>query len=102
MRDFILVYVNGQRHELRGARVFQTLSTFLREDLRLVGTKIVCSEGDCGSCTILLGKPAGATLRYQPICSCIASLAQLDCTHVITVEGLKYDGKLNPVQESMV
>jgi xanthine dehydrogenase small subunit len=39
---------------------------------------------------------------YQPTCSCIQFLYQLDCTHVVTVEGLKYDGNLNPVQESMV
>ncbi len=87
-----------------GRAGLSTLSTFLREELGLTGTKIVCAEGDCGSCTVLLGRPnsTGNSIRYQPVCSCIQYLLQLDATHIITVEGLAYDGQLNPVQEAMV
>ncbi len=102
MRDFLLIYVNGTRYEIRGSQVFLPLSTFLREELGLTGTKIVCAEGDCGSCTVLLGKPDKYSIRYQPICSCIQYLAQLDGTHIITIEGLHYDGALNPIQQSMI
>lgn len=102
MRQHLLLYVNGQRHDVPAAQAFQPLSTFLREELGLTGTKIVCAEGDCGSCTVLLGRPVGNTVRYQPVCSCIQYLLQLDATHIITVEGLAYDGQLNPVQEAMV
>jgi xanthine dehydrogenase small subunit len=102
MRDFVLIYVNGRRHEIRGETAFQSLSSFLREQLGLTGTKIVCAEGDCGSCTVLLGKPRDDTLDYKPVCSCIQYLFQLDGTHIITVEGLAYGSDLNPVQEAMV
>jgi xanthine dehydrogenase small subunit len=105
MRDYLIVYVNGNRHELRGAQSFRSLADVLRYDLRLVGTKVVCAEGDCGSCTVFVGRrdPHDASrLHYQTLCSCIHFPYQLDCTHVVTVEGLKYDGKLNPVQEAMV
>ncbi len=103
-RDHVILYVNGARHEVRGERAFQSLTDFLRYDLQLVGTKIVCAEGDCGSCTVFLGRldPTTKQIQYKTVCSCIQFLCQLDCTHVITVEGLKYDGKLNPVQEAMV
>ncbi|MGC4003273.1 MAG: 2Fe-2S iron-sulfur cluster-binding protein [Pirellulales bacterium] len=101
MRDYLLLYVNDRRYEVRD-RAFVSLSTFLREDLGLFGTKIVCAEGDCGSCTTLLGLPEGETIRYRPVCSCIQYLFQLDCAHIVTVEGLSYDGRLNPLQESMV
>lgn len=105
MRDHAILYVNGKRHEVRGAAALRSLADFLRYDLGLVGTKVVCAEGDCGSCTILLGRvdrDDPSHIRYETVCSCIQFLCQLDCAHVVTVEGLKYDGKLNPVQESMV
>lgn len=102
MRDYVLFYVNGRRHEARGAQAFQSLSDFLRTELRLPGTKVVCAEGDCGSCTVLLGRPRGDRIAYRPITSCIQYVAQLDGAHIVSVEGLKYDGRLNPVQESMV
>lgn len=102
MRDFLLIYVNGVRHEIRGGRAFQSLSDFLRYDLALVGTKVVCAEGDCGSCTVLLGRAGESGISYSAVTSCIQFLYQLDGMHVVTIEGLKYDGKLNPVQEAMV
>jgi len=114
MRDYILLYVNGMRHQIFGERGFQTLSNFLRTDLGLVGTKVVCSEGDCGSCTVLIGrfrldKNAGdEELEYQSADSCIQYLYQLDCANVITVEGLKVvtktnlKSKLSIVQQAMV
>src|SRR5205085_683508 len=87
----------------RGARVFQSLSDFLRCDLQLTGTKVVCAEGDCGSCTVLLGRAqSNDEIRHNTVCSCIQFLYQLDAAHIITIEGLKYDGELNPVQEAMV
>src|SRR5581483_5033152 len=85
-----------------GERAFQSLSDFLRYDLGLTGTKVVCAEGDCGSCTVFVGRASSTGIRYRTACSCIQFLYQLDCTHIITVEGLKYDGHLNPVQEVMV
>ncbi len=102
MRDFLLLYVNGVRHEIRGDRAFASLSDFLRDGQRLTGTKIVCAEGDCGSCTVLLGRVAVGSITYETVTSCIQFLYQLDGAHVVTVEGLKVDGRLNPVQEAML
>jgi xanthine dehydrogenase small subunit len=102
MRDFVTTCVNGKPLQLRGAGVFSSLSDLLRGELNLTGTKVVCAEGDCGSCTVLLGRPAGDRLDYRAVCSCILYGGQLDGCHVVTVEGLKYDGKLNPVQSAMV
>jgi xanthine dehydrogenase small subunit len=102
MRDFVLLYVNGRRCEVRGAAAFQPLSDLLRTEQRLAGTKIVCAEGDCGSCTVLLGRAHDGKLDYRPITSCIQYVAQLDGAHIVTVEGLSDAGQLNPVQESFV
>jgi xanthine dehydrogenase small subunit len=103
MRDFLLVHINGKPHRLRAPQAFLTLSKFLRYDQRATGTKIVCEEGDCGACTVLVGRrDAGGALRYRPVNSCIQFLFQLDCTHVVTVEGLTRGGELAPVQDAMV
>ena len=103
MRDYLLIYVNGRRYQISGVRGFQSLSDFLRCDLGLVGTKVVCAEGDCGSCTVLIGRVRNSELHYEGIDSCIQYLFQLDCAHVITVEGLKDEGqKIHPVQKAMV
>jgi xanthine dehydrogenase small subunit len=59
MRDYLVFYVNGVRHVVRGHDAFLSLSDFLRRRVGLIGTKIVCSEGDCGACTVLVGRPRG-------------------------------------------
>lgn len=103
MRDYILLYVNGQRLEVKAADAFTTLSSFLRCELSKTGTKVVCEEGDCGACTVLLGNiDSAGELAYKPVNSCIQLLCQLDLTHVVTIEGLTPQPALNPVQEAMV
>ncbi len=102
VRDFIDLHINGVRYQVTGADAFCSLSDFLRVRLGLVGTKIVCSEGDCGSCTVLRGRLDDQTIRYQPVDSCIQFMFQLDGTHIVTVEGLRIDGGLTPIQQSMI
>ena len=102
MREQIVLYVNGRRVSVSGHDAFLSLSQFLRERLRLTGTKVVCSEGDCGSCSVLVGRLAGNEIVYRAVDSCIQLMFQLDGTHVVTVEGLKCDGELSPVQQTMV
>ncbi|MBP9808108.1 FAD binding domain-containing protein [bacterium] len=108
MRDYIILYINGQEQRIVGAQAFQPASDYLRLDLGKCGTKVVCAEGDCGACSVMVGRLDGKLdssnqkLDYVPVNSCIQYLYQLDCTHLITVEGLKVEGQLNPVQQSMV
>jgi xanthine dehydrogenase small subunit len=102
MRDSLLIYVNGERRLVAGASAFSSLSDFLRYELCLTGTKVVCAEGDCGSCTVFIGRVSGGQIAYSPVTACIQFLHQLDCTHVVTIEGLTPAQGLNPVQESMV
>ncbi|HWW61390.1 MAG TPA: FAD binding domain-containing protein [Thermoanaerobaculia bacterium] len=99
MRDFIKLLINGREHRVGAADAFTTLSNYLRYDVGATGTKIVCEEGDCGACTVLIRRNGG---EFRPINSCILALAQLDGTSVVTVEGLKVDGALSAVQEAMV
>ena len=108
MRDHILLFVNGKQNRIDGADAFRTLSDFLRGVLSHCGTKIVCSEGDCGSCSVLCGTPdfKAKKFSYKPIDSCIRFVYQLDGCNIVTVEGLTDNevqrGSLNGVQQSMI
>ena len=56
------------------------LLRFLRDDLHLTATKDGCSEGACGTCTVLVdGKKTKA---------CVVSLSRLEGKEVLTVEGI--------------
>ena len=104
MRDYLHIFLNGEPIRVEGADAFVTLAEFLRRRRRLTGTKIVCAEGDCGACAVLVGRisAGGAAIRYSSVNSCIQTMFQLDATHIITVEGLKQDEELNPIQKAMV
>jgi xanthine dehydrogenase small subunit len=104
MLDHLLVWVNGCRYEVRGREAFLSLSNYLRRCHGLVGTKIVCSEGDCGACSVLMGRTAadGSRLVYRPVDSCIQFLFQLDGAHIVTVEGLGEEAEPNAVQRAMI
>src|SRR5207237_1922076 len=69
-------------------------------DLCATGTKVVCEEGDCGACTVLVRRRADED--YRPINSCIQALHQLDGMSIVTVEGLRDGDQLSAVQQAMV
>jgi xanthine dehydrogenase small subunit len=103
MRDHLHLYLNGQPIDVRNDDAFLTLSEFLRRRRRLSGTKVVCAEGDCGSCAALIGRADGrGDMKYASVTSCIQFMFQLDAAHVITVEGLRDGSELNPIQKAMV
>jgi xanthine dehydrogenase small subunit len=103
MRNSVILFVNGSREELSGETAFMTVAEYLRYKKGLTGTKVVCSEGDCGACTILVSRMSEKKLgAYKSINSCISFMYLLDQCHIITVEGLKKDEQLHPVQEAMV
>jgi len=104
MRDHLVLYINGARHVVAGGDAFLSLSDYLRHRCGLIGTKIVCSEGDCGACTTLVGRPDAerTAFHYRPVDACIQFMFQLDGAHVVTVEGLRPDARLNDVQQAMI
>jgi xanthine dehydrogenase large subunit len=106
-RDHLVLWVNGRRLTigaggLPAADAFLTVSSLLRERLGLVGTKVVCAEGDCGACTVLVGRPTAGGIAWLPIDSCIRFAFQLDGCHLVTVEGLADQQRLAPVQQAMI
>ncbi len=76
-----------------------TALDFVRAHRRLRGTKEGCREGECGACTVLVGRPEAGDMIYRAAASCLLPLAQLHGTHVLTVEGLGI--RLSPVQKEL-
>ncbi len=80
----------------------QTLLDYLRLDEKSKGTKEGCNEGDCGACTVVLGRPRDGMMHYQAVNACILLLGQIQGAELITVDDLASGGKLHPVQQAMV
>ena len=70
--------VNGKPVQYDGED--KKLLRFLRENLNLTGTKDGCSEGACGTCTVLVD---GVKTK-----ACTISLSKLEGKSVTTIEGL--------------
>jgi xanthine dehydrogenase small subunit len=102
-RSDIRFLLNGRDVVMPNVGASQTLLDFLRIEQRLTGTKEGCAEGDCGACSVLVGRLSNGVLRYETINSCIRFMASLDGCHVVTIEYLAGpNGRLHPVQQAMV
>ena len=103
MSDSIRFILNGEDITLSSLRPTETLLDFLRLQRRLTGTKEGCAEGDCGACTVLVGRLIDGGLYYESVNACIRFVGSLHATHVVTVEHLAaQNGTLHPVQQAMV
>ena len=71
------VHVNGKDYQ---AEQDKKLMRFLRDDLRLTSVKDGCSQGACGTCTVLVD---GKTTR-----ACIPMISKMEGKSIVTVEGL--------------
>ena len=102
-RTHIRFRLNDRDIRKEAVAASDTLLDFLRLERRLTGSKEGCAEGDCGACTVLVGRLAQGQLIYEPVNACIRFLASLDGCHVVTIEHLRGpEGALHPVQRAMV
>ena len=86
-------FLNGEPHEL-SVRPWRTLLEMIREDLQLTGTKEGCGQGECGSCTVIMGG--------KPVNSCLVPAVEADGQEITTIEGLMEGERLHPIQEAFV
>ncbi|GGC94380.1 xanthine dehydrogenase small subunit [Undibacterium terreum] len=102
MSEPIRFYYRGSTHSVDRSATTQTVLQHLREDLHCTGTKEGCAEGDCGACTVVIGELQNGQVSLKSVNSCIQMLPTLDGKALFTVEDLKNEDSLHPVQQAMV
>ena len=68
------------------------LVEYLRDVVRLSGTKTGCDGGECGACTVLVDD--------QAIPSCIVLAIRCEGRSIETIEGLASQGRLHSLQRA--
>ncbi|HHX37158.1 MAG TPA: (2Fe-2S)-binding protein [Clostridiaceae bacterium] len=85
--------VNGQPIS-RETAPNRRLLDFLREDLDLTSVKEGCSVGECGACTIIVNGKA--------VTSCLVLVGQAEGADIVTLEGLRIEDELHPLQQAFM
>lgn len=79
-----------------------TVLSYLRNHQQRRGTKEGCASGDCGACTVTVGKVVDGHMQYEAVNSCLMLVSSLQGKLLITVEDLRQERELHPVQQAMV
>jgi aerobic-type carbon monoxide dehydrogenase small subunit (CoxS/CutS family) len=93
MEQTIRFTLNGNKTEIL-TDPSQTLLWVLRNNLGLTGTKYGCGIGFCGACTVLIDD--------EPVRSCTIPVGDIAGKKILTIEGLKADGEMHPLQKAFV
>jgi carbon-monoxide dehydrogenase small subunit len=85
----VRLVVNGEEVQLT-TEPGKMLLQVLRQDLSLLSVKEGCSQGDCGSCIVIM--------NGQAVNSCLVLAAQAEGADLVTLEGLAKNGHLSALQ----
>ncbi|XP_065093510.1 xanthine dehydrogenase-like [Ochlerotatus camptorhynchus] len=100
----LVFFVNGKKVVDSSPDPVCTLLVYLRDKLRLCGTKLGCAEGGCGACTVMISKIDRSTNRIHNLAAnaCLTPVCGVHGMAVTTVEGIgSTRTRLHPVQERL-
>ncbi len=92
----LTMILNGQETTVE-VEPWAMLVDVLRDNLHLTGTKVGCSDGECGACTVLMDG--------RPVDSCLYPALKAQGRHVLTIEGLTASAGekgLHPLQQAFI
>lgn len=91
MTQSIAIELNGGNVTI-AAEPVDSLLFVVREQLKLYGAKRGCDYGGCGACTMIVNGKA--------VYSCMYPAIKADGKRVSTIEGLRRNGELHPLQRT--
>jgi len=94
MSQQYMLHVNGVDHEVTDGWLGESLLDTLRDRLGLMGTKGACTQGECGSCSVLVDG--------ELVCSCLVMAATAIEQEITTIEGVAPAGAPSDVQQAFV
>ena len=89
----IVLVVNEKPHTVQSAPDTPLLYV-LRNELGLMGPHFGCGDEQCGACMVMVGDKA------KP--SCQLSVSEVRKARITTLEGLKAEDELHPVQQAFI
>ena len=92
--DTIQFLFSNKIYKIKNPDPNKTILNFIRNDLKLTGTKEGCGEGECGACSIFFdGKLAN---------SCLIPALQANGKVIETVESLASETALSKIQQAFL
>ncbi|XP_050507821.1 xanthine dehydrogenase isoform X1 [Diabrotica virgifera virgifera] len=88
--ETITLTVNEKQYTLNTSDVKagDSLNSYLRDVLHLTGTKRMCFEGGCGTCTVAVEETVDGIPNIYSVMSCLMPLLSCDGKTIHTVEGI--------------
>lgn len=87
------LHINGTKHQV-SSDPDTPLIYFLRDELKLKGTKLGCGLEQCGACAVLVDGKA--------VLSCVTTVATFEGKEITTIEGIEASDLGRRVQASFV
>ncbi len=94
MSEFFTLRINGEDRKVSDSWLGESLLDTLRDRLGLMGTKGACTQGECGSCSVLVDG--------ELVCSCLVMSATAVEQEIVTIEGIAPPGSPSDVQAAFV
>ncbi len=87
--DQLIFWLNGNRVQINNPDPAMMLTEYLRK-AGYTGTKVVCEQGGCGACTVMVShkNPVDGSPVHRAINACLKPVCAVDGMSVTTTEGI--------------
>lgn len=92
--EYFTLRVNGIDRDVTDSWLGESLLDVLRDRIGLMGSKGACTQGECGSCSVMVDDVL--------VCSCLVMAASAVDQEIVTIEGVAPVGTPSDVQQAFI